>query len=139
MRNDKGAATTFIPEGLDPQIKTREIVFDADVSGVTPFLKLATVSRQGGGHMSPPVPCSTAGPERVTAGGAAPAAAPGRKRSVPTYFLSIILSSCFIMPSSFFIIASPLDAHPLNVSPAAMTIVAAAAVHRPANVDMSPS
>jgi hypothetical protein len=51
---------------------------------------------------------------------------------VSAYFLSIILSSFFIMPSSFFIIASPLDMHPLNVSPAAMTIAAAAAVHRPA-------
>jgi hypothetical protein len=40
------------PEGLDPQITTREIVFDADVSGVTPFLKLATVSRQGAGPMT---------------------------------------------------------------------------------------
>ena len=43
---------TSTPEGLDPQIKTREIVFDADVSGVTPFLKLATVSRQGAGPMT---------------------------------------------------------------------------------------
>jgi hypothetical protein len=40
------------PEGLDPEIRTREIVFDADVSLVTPFLKLATVSRQGHGHMT---------------------------------------------------------------------------------------
>jgi hypothetical protein len=40
------------PEGLDPSIKTREIVFEADVSMVTPFLKLATVSRAGGGHMT---------------------------------------------------------------------------------------
>jgi hypothetical protein len=37
------------PEGLDPSIRTREIVFEADVSAVTPFLKLATVSRAGGG------------------------------------------------------------------------------------------
>ena len=37
-------------EGLDPKIQTREIVFDADVSMVTPFLKLATVSRDGAGH-----------------------------------------------------------------------------------------
>jgi hypothetical protein len=41
-----------IPEGLDPRIQTREIVFDADVSLVTPFLKLATVSRGGAGHMT---------------------------------------------------------------------------------------
>jgi hypothetical protein len=40
------------PEGLDPKIQTREIVFDADVSLVTPFLKLATVSRGGAGHMT---------------------------------------------------------------------------------------
>jgi hypothetical protein len=40
------------PEGLDPKIQTREIVFDADVSLVTPFLKLATVSRAGAGHMT---------------------------------------------------------------------------------------
>ena len=40
------------PEGLDPSIKSREIVFEADVSAVTPFLKLATVSRGGSGHMT---------------------------------------------------------------------------------------
>jgi hypothetical protein len=43
---------TATPEGLDPSIKTREIVFEADVSAVTPFLKLATVSRAGSGHMT---------------------------------------------------------------------------------------
>ena len=43
---------TTVPEGLDPKIQTREIVFDADVSLVTPFLKLATVSRGGAGHMT---------------------------------------------------------------------------------------
>ena len=41
-----------VPDGLDPKIQTREIVFDADVSMVTPFLKLATVSRGGAGHMT---------------------------------------------------------------------------------------
>ena len=41
-----------VPQGLDPKIQTREIVFDADVSMVTPFLKLATVSRGGAGHMT---------------------------------------------------------------------------------------
>jgi hypothetical protein len=41
-----------MPEGLDPKIETREIVFDADVSLVSPFLKLATVSRGGAGHMT---------------------------------------------------------------------------------------
>jgi hypothetical protein len=40
------------PEGLDPSIQTREIVFEADVGMVTPFLKLATVSRAGDGHMT---------------------------------------------------------------------------------------
>ena len=41
-----------VPQGLDPKIQTREIVFEADVSSVTPFLKLATVSRGGDGHMT---------------------------------------------------------------------------------------
>jgi hypothetical protein len=41
-----------LPEGLDPTIQTREIVFEADASLVTPFLKLATVSRSGQGHMT---------------------------------------------------------------------------------------
>ena len=40
------------PEGMDPKVQTREIVFDADVNLVTPFLKLATVSRGGAGHMT---------------------------------------------------------------------------------------
>jgi hypothetical protein len=46
---------TATPEGLDPSIRTREIVFEADVSAVTPFLKLATVGRAGtggSGHMT---------------------------------------------------------------------------------------
>jgi hypothetical protein len=41
-----------VPQGIDPTIQTREIVFEADVSMVTPFLKLATVSRAGDGHMT---------------------------------------------------------------------------------------
>ncbi len=41
-----------IPDGLDPAVSQREIVFEADVSSVTPFLKLATVSRGGEGHMT---------------------------------------------------------------------------------------
>jgi len=41
-----------MPEGLNPEIRSREIVFEADVLGVTPFLKLATVSRGGTGHMT---------------------------------------------------------------------------------------
>lgn len=43
---------TPAPDGLDPNIQTREIVFDADVNLVTPFLKPATVSRGGAGHMT---------------------------------------------------------------------------------------
>ena len=41
-----------IPEGLDPSVTTRAITFEADVTSVTPFLKLATVSREGTGAMS---------------------------------------------------------------------------------------
>jgi hypothetical protein len=40
------------PEGLDPGVQTREMLFEADVTSVTPFLKLATVSRNGEGHMT---------------------------------------------------------------------------------------
>ena len=40
------------PEGLNPKIERREIVFDASVDLVAPFLKLATVSRGGAGHMT---------------------------------------------------------------------------------------
>jgi hypothetical protein len=40
------------PEGLNPKSETREIVFDASVDLVTPFLKLATVSRGGADHMT---------------------------------------------------------------------------------------
>ena len=38
------------PEGLDPTIQSREILFEADVRSVTPFLKLATVSHNGATH-----------------------------------------------------------------------------------------
>jgi hypothetical protein len=38
------------PEGLDPTIQSREILFEADVQSVTPFLKLATVSHDGAAH-----------------------------------------------------------------------------------------
>jgi hypothetical protein len=41
-----------VPEGLDPAIQSRQITFEADVTSVTPFLKLATVHRGGSGHMS---------------------------------------------------------------------------------------
>jgi hypothetical protein len=44
--------TAAVPDGLDPRIQTREIVFEADVSLVTPYLKLATVSRGDVGHMT---------------------------------------------------------------------------------------
>ena len=40
------------PEGLDPSVTTREIVFEADVQSITPFLKVATASRGGTGHMT---------------------------------------------------------------------------------------
>ena len=39
-----------VPEGLDPTIQSRDIVFEADVLSVTPFLKLATVSHNGSAH-----------------------------------------------------------------------------------------
>ena len=41
-----------IPAGLDPAITQRGVVFEADVASVTPFLKLATVSRDGEGYMT---------------------------------------------------------------------------------------
>ena len=44
--------TDRIAEGLDPSVKIRHITFEADVTSVTPFLKLATVSRDGTGHMT---------------------------------------------------------------------------------------
>ena len=40
------------PEGLDPSIRSREMVFEADVRSITPFLKLATANRNGEGHMT---------------------------------------------------------------------------------------
>jgi hypothetical protein len=43
---------TIAPDGLDPTIQSREIVFDAKVDLVSLFLKLATVSRDGAGHMT---------------------------------------------------------------------------------------
>jgi hypothetical protein len=41
-----------VPEGLDPSIETRQITFEADVTSVTPFLKIATTHRHGTGHMT---------------------------------------------------------------------------------------
>ena len=38
---------TTTPEGLNPAIQTRELLFEADVRSVTPFLKVATVTRNG--------------------------------------------------------------------------------------------
>jgi hypothetical protein len=38
------------PEGLDPTVRSRDILFEADVQSVTPFLKLATVSHNGAAH-----------------------------------------------------------------------------------------
>jgi len=38
------------PEGLDPTVRSRDILFEADVHSVTPFLKLATVSHNGTAH-----------------------------------------------------------------------------------------
>jgi hypothetical protein len=49
---DEENAMTATPEGLDPTITRREIVFDTEARAVTPFLKLATVSRDGKGHMT---------------------------------------------------------------------------------------
>jgi len=48
--NFRGGAMATLPEGLDPTIQRREIVFEADVTSVTPFLKLATVSHNGTAH-----------------------------------------------------------------------------------------
>ena len=41
-----------VPEGLDPTIQSRDILFEADVQSVTPFLKLATVSHNGAAHQT---------------------------------------------------------------------------------------
>jgi hypothetical protein len=42
-----------VPEGLDPSIESRQITFEADVTSVPPFLKIATVHRGGAaGHMT---------------------------------------------------------------------------------------
>jgi hypothetical protein len=43
---------TRVPEGLDPSIESRQITFEADVTSVTPFLKVATAHRGGSGHMT---------------------------------------------------------------------------------------
>jgi hypothetical protein len=41
-----------MPEGLDATVTSREIIFEADVASVTPFLKVTTVHRGGSGHMT---------------------------------------------------------------------------------------
>lgn len=38
------------PEGPDPNLTTRELVFEADVSSLTPFLKVADVTVMGRTH-----------------------------------------------------------------------------------------
>ena len=59
-----------VPEGLDPTIQSRDIVFEADVQSVTPFLKLATVSHNGSAHKT--FPCD----EGPTLGGLGSAPTP---------------------------------------------------------------
>jgi hypothetical protein len=76
-----------VPEGLDPSITTREITFEADVTSVTPFLKLATVSREGTGHLS--FACDE-GPNLG-------ASAPLRRRQVPCEGLGAERHGCFVM------------------------------------------
>lgn len=39
--------TPTTPEGLNPNITSREVVFEADVQSVTPMLKMATVTHAG--------------------------------------------------------------------------------------------
>ncbi len=41
-----------VPEGPDPSIESRQITFEADVTSVTPFLKVATAHRGSAGHMT---------------------------------------------------------------------------------------
>ena len=40
-------AADKLPHGLDPTITKREVVFTVEVEGITPFLKVATASRNG--------------------------------------------------------------------------------------------
>lgn len=40
-------AVDKLPQGLDPTITKREVVFTVDVEGITPFLKVATTCRNG--------------------------------------------------------------------------------------------
>jgi hypothetical protein len=40
-------STSATPEGLDPRVTSRQVTFEADVQGVTPMLKLATVTPKG--------------------------------------------------------------------------------------------
>jgi hypothetical protein len=40
------------PEGLDPTIRTRDLVFEVDARSITPFLKLATATRNGTGPLT---------------------------------------------------------------------------------------
>jgi len=43
---------TQTPEGQAPAQQALELVFEADVRGVTPYMKLATVSVNGAHHMT---------------------------------------------------------------------------------------
>jgi hypothetical protein len=40
-------AVDKLPQGLDPTITKREVVFTVEVEGITPFLKVATACRNG--------------------------------------------------------------------------------------------
>jgi hypothetical protein len=40
-------STPATPEGLNPRVTSRQITFEADVQGITPMLKLATVTIKG--------------------------------------------------------------------------------------------
>jgi hypothetical protein len=40
-------AVDKLPQGLDPTITKREVVFTVEVEGITPFLKVATTCRNG--------------------------------------------------------------------------------------------
>ena len=43
---------TQTPQGQNPAQQALELVFEADVQGVTPYMKLATVSVNGAHHMT---------------------------------------------------------------------------------------
>lgn len=43
---------TDAPQAPHPAPQSLDLVFEADVRGVTPFLKLATITVNGAGHMT---------------------------------------------------------------------------------------